>query len=62
MVQGRIKMCRRTFSKIMMWFMQYPDEHLDFPSDKEDFYGWLMQFRDGNRFLSQCWKICKVYV
>lgn len=30
-------------------FMQYPDEHPDFPSDKENFYGWLMQFADGNR-------------
>ena len=32
-----------------IWFMQYPDEHPDCPSDKENFYGWLMQFRDGNR-------------
>lgn len=32
-----------------IWFMQYPDEHPDFPSDKENFYGWLMQFKDGNR-------------
>ncbi len=32
-----------------IWFMQYPDEHLDYPSDKENFYGWLMQFKDGNR-------------
>ncbi len=30
-------------------YMQYPDEHPDFPSDKEHFYGWLMQFEDGNR-------------
>lgn len=30
-------------------FMQYPDEHPDYPSDKENFYGWLMQFKDGNR-------------
>ena len=30
-------------------FMQYPDEHPDFPSDKENFYGWLMLFADGNR-------------
>lgn len=37
----------RGFGEI--WFMQYPDEHPDFPSDKENFYGWLMQFRDGNR-------------
>ena len=32
-----------------IWFMQYPDEHPDFPSDKDNFYGWLMQFKDGNR-------------
>ena len=32
-----------------IWFMQYPDEHPDYPSDKENFYGWLVQFRDGNR-------------
>lgn len=32
-----------------IWYMQYPDEHPDFTSDKENFYGWLMQFRDGNR-------------
>ena len=30
-------------------FMQYPDEHPDYLSDKENFYGWLMQFTDGNR-------------
>lgn len=30
-------------------YMQYPDEHPDFPSDKDNFYGWLMQFDDGNR-------------
>lgn len=30
-------------------YMQCPDEHPDFPSDKENFYGWLMQFDDGNR-------------
>lgn len=30
-------------------FMQYPDENPDYPSDKENFYGWLMQFSDGNR-------------
>lgn len=30
-------------------FMQYPDEHPDYPSDKDNFYGWLMQFKDGNR-------------
>lgn len=32
-----------------IWFMQYPDESPDYPSDKENFYGWLMQFKDGNR-------------
>ncbi len=30
-------------------YMQYPDEHPDYQSDKENFYGWLMQFDDGNR-------------
>lgn len=30
-------------------FMQYPDESPDYPSDKENFYGWLMQLADGNR-------------
>lgn len=30
-------------------FMQYPDESVDYPSDKANFYGWLMQFKDGNR-------------
>lgn len=30
-------------------FMQYPDENTDFPNDKENFYGWLIQFADGNR-------------
>ena len=30
-------------------YMQYPDEHPDYPSDNENFYGWLMQFTDGNR-------------
>lgn len=37
----------RKFGDIM--YMQYPDEHPDYPSDKENFYGWLMQFTDGNR-------------
>ena len=32
-----------------IWFMQYPDEHPDYPSDKENFYCWLMKLRDGNR-------------
>lgn len=30
-------------------YMQYPDEHPDYPGDKENFYGWLMQFDDGNK-------------
>ena len=30
-------------------FMQFPDEHPDYPSDKDNFYGWLMQFTDGTR-------------
>ena len=30
-------------------YMQYPDESPDYPSDKENIYGWLMQFDDGNR-------------
>lgn len=30
-------------------FMQYPDENPYYPSDKENTYGWLMQFADGNR-------------
>lgn len=30
-------------------YMQYPDEHPDFLGDKENFYGWLMQFEDGVR-------------
>lgn len=30
-------------------YMQYPDEHPDYQSDKENLYGWLMQFDDGNR-------------
>ncbi len=30
-------------------FMQYPDESPDYPSDKENSYGWLMIFTDGNR-------------
>ncbi|HKM34766.1 MAG TPA: aminoglycoside 6-adenylyltransferase [Lachnospiraceae bacterium] len=30
-------------------FMQYPDESPYYPSDKENMYGWLMQFADGNR-------------
>lgn len=30
-------------------YMQYPDEHPDYPSDPENSYGWLMQFDDGVR-------------
>lgn len=30
-------------------YMQYPDESPDYPSDKENSYGWLMQFDDGVR-------------
>jgi len=30
-------------------YMQYPDESPYYPSDKENFYGWLIQFTDGNR-------------
>lgn len=30
-------------------YMQYPDEWPGEPGDKENFYGWLMQFKDGNR-------------
>ena len=37
----------KRFGEIL--FMQYPDEHPDYPSDKENSYGWLMQFTDGNR-------------
>lgn len=30
-------------------YMQYPDDSPFYPSDREDCYGWLMQFADGNR-------------
>ncbi len=30
-------------------YMQYPDENPYFPSDTENSYGWLMQFKDGVR-------------
>ncbi len=30
-------------------YMQYPDENPYFPSDKDNSYGWLMQFADGVR-------------
>lgn len=53
-------------------FMQYPDENPDYLNDKENFYGWLMQFKDGNRLdlhvesvehakkYISCDKLCKV--
>ena len=37
----------KKFGDIM--YMQYPDENPNYPSNKEHFYGWLMQFKDGNR-------------
>ena len=37
----------RLFGEIL--YMQYPDENPYYPSDKENCYGWLMQFDDGNR-------------
>lgn len=37
----------KTFGEIL--FMQYPDESPDYPCDKENSYGWLMIFTDGNR-------------
>ena len=37
----------RKFGDIM--YMQYPDESPDYPNDKNNHYGWLMQFCDGNR-------------
>lgn len=30
-------------------YMQYPDESPDYPNDKKNHYGWLMQFEDGVR-------------
>ena len=30
-------------------YMQYPDENPNYPSDKENSYGYLMQFADGTR-------------
>lgn len=30
-------------------YMQYPDENYFFPHDVKNWYGWLMQFSDGNR-------------
>lgn len=37
----------RKFGTVL--YMQYPDEHPQSSSDRENFYGWLMQFDDGNR-------------
>lgn len=37
----------RKFGNVL--YMQYPDESPDYPGDKENIYGWLMQFDDGNR-------------
>ena len=37
----------KVFGEILI--MQYPDESPDYPSDKENSYGWLMLFKDGNR-------------
>ena len=30
-------------------YLQYPEEHPVYPSDKHNCYGWLIQFTDGNR-------------
>ncbi len=30
-------------------YMQYPEENINYPSDVENCYGWLIQFADGNR-------------
>lgn len=30
-------------------YMQYPEDSVYDPGDKENCYGWLMQLRDGNR-------------
>lgn len=35
------------FGKIL--YMQYPDENPEYPNDKDNHYGWLMQFEDGVR-------------
>lgn len=37
----------RVFGKIL--YMQYPDENPNYPSDKKNSYGYLMQFADGIR-------------
>ena len=35
-----------------IWFMQYPDEHPDYPSDKENFYGWPSTKNSGGLYVS----------
>ncbi len=30
-------------------YMQYPEDNSYYPNDVENYYAWLMQFRDGNR-------------
>lgn len=37
----------RKFGEVL--YMQYPDEFPGCQSDRENLYGWLMQFTDGNR-------------
>jgi aminoglycoside 6-adenylyltransferase len=37
----------QNFGEIL--YMQYPDESPYYPNDKENLYGWLIQFTDGNR-------------
>lgn len=37
----------RKFGEIL--YMQYPDDSPFYPNAREDCYGWLMQFADGNR-------------
>ena len=37
----------RIFGEIL--YMQYPDENPNYPSDKKNSYGYLMQFADGTR-------------
>ena len=37
----------RKFGEVL--YMQYPDEFPGCQADRENYYGWLMQFTDGNR-------------
>lgn len=37
----------RVFGEIL--YMQYPDENPNYPNDRKNSYGYLMQFTDGNR-------------